>query len=43
MKPMPPAVHPGRLLKRELTAPELRVNRLAVLERESAAEITRRV
>jgi antitoxin HigA-1 len=27
---MPPAVHPGRLLKRELTARELSANRLAL-------------
>jgi antitoxin HigA-1 len=30
MKTMPPAAHPGRLLKRELTARELSANRLAL-------------
>ena len=30
MKPIPPAVHPGRLLKRELNARELSANRLAL-------------
>jgi antitoxin HigA-1 len=30
MKVMPPAVHPGRLLKRELTARGLSANRLAL-------------
>jgi addiction module HigA family antidote len=30
MNPMPPAVHPGRLLKRELTVRELSANRLAL-------------
>lgn len=30
MRKMPPAVHPGRLLKRELTARELSANRLAL-------------
>jgi antitoxin HigA-1 len=30
MKPMPPAVHPGRLLKRELGARALSANRLAL-------------
>jgi antitoxin HigA-1 len=29
-KTMPPSVHPGRLLKRELSARELRANRLAL-------------
>ena len=30
MRTMPPAVHPGRLLKRELTVRELSANRLAL-------------
>jgi antitoxin HigA-1 len=30
MKPIPPAVHPGRLLKRELNARELSASRLAL-------------
>jgi addiction module HigA family antidote len=30
MKTMPPAIHPGRLLKRELEAREISANRLAL-------------